>query len=158
MRLSGEKRMEITFKSHSIGDGTWVVSPEGSIDYATASEFEKKTQEILNKNAKNLLLDMAGVKYISSIGLSAIIQLMKRSKDKGATLALYDPQIPVKRVLEISKLDFLQLGMNNLEASSPFAEYIRSQEPNRQKIRESREKEKLSKEIESAKVAKSKKK
>lgn len=149
--------MEISFKSHSLGEGAWVVSPEGSIDYATASEFEKKTQEILNKNAKSILLDMAGVKYISSIGLSAIIQLMKRSKDKGALLALYDPQIPVKRVLEISKLDFLQLGANNLEASSPFADYIRTQEPQRQKIREAREKEKLSKEIELAK-AKSKKK
>lgn len=145
--------MEIRVKSHTIGEGCWVLSPEGSIDYATAQEFEKKADDLLNKNAKHLLLDMFGVKYISSVGLSAIIQLMKRSKEKGASLALYDPQLAVKRVLEISKLDFLRVGPDNLQASDPFADYIRAEEPQRRKIREEREKERLTREIESAKAA-----
>ena len=44
-------------------------------DYShEVEEFEKKADDLLNKNAKHLLLDMFGVKYISSVGLSAIIQ------------------------------------------------------------------------------------
>ena len=138
--------MELTVNHEEVGESAWVISPKGSLDYSSYKDFEEKVEDLFYKKARHLLLDMAGVKYISSVGLSAIIQLIKHSREIGATLALYDSQLAVKRVLEISKLDILQIKPEDIDASNPFFEYISAQEPKRRKERLERENERLKKE------------
>ena len=145
---------DLQIQSRFLGESAWVVAPRGSIDSSTSEEFKKFLDEIFQKNKSmpHLLLDMADVKYISSMGLGALIPLLKKSKENGSALALYDTQLAVTRVLEISKLDFLLARPDNLPDSHPFSEYVRSQEPERQKRREvAAEKERLKKEAEKKK-------
>ena len=133
---------KLTLHQKKISDGVVVILPEGSIDSSSEDEFRQKINEGLEKNSRHLLIDMVQVKYLSSMGLGAIISLMHKTKELGISLALYDTQVPVKRVLQIARLDFLEMDPANLKTSGPFNEYIINQEPHRQKLRESRVAEK----------------
>ena len=97
-----------------------------------------------------MLIDMVNVKYLSSMGLGVIISLMNKSKAGGSDLFLYDTQVSVKQVLRISRLDFLELKPEAVNASNPFYAYILDEEPKRRKLRESREEEKKKQEVEPA--------
>ena len=122
-------------KSQPVGENAWVISPQGVLDASTSGQLSNRIQKLFDeaKEPSHFLLDMAQVKYISSVGLGTLISFVKRSKEKNMTFALYDTQLPVQRVLEISRLDFLLVKPESLEAENPFAEYIRSQEIERKK-------------------------
>ena len=62
-------------------DGSAVIAPEGKIDHVTATEFEEKINEAGNGSNK-LTLDMAGVEYVSSAALRAILKANDLVKDK----------------------------------------------------------------------------
>lgn len=53
-------------------NGATVIAPEGKIDHVTVGEFESKINELGEKN-DSLTLDMAGVEYVSSAALRAIL-------------------------------------------------------------------------------------
>lgn len=53
-------------------NGTTVIAPEGKIDHVTVEEFENKIN-VLGKEHNTLTLDMAGVEYVSSAALRAIL-------------------------------------------------------------------------------------
>jgi anti-sigma B factor antagonist len=134
--------MEIDIAYLKLNDGVWVASPRGSIESASSEEFGREIHKLLQGEVRHLLLDMAEVRYISSMGLGTLIEIMKKSTARGSSFHVYDPQLPVKRVLEISKLDFVQLKPENLAPDQPFAQYIRAEEPKRAQMREKKLKEK----------------
>ena len=61
---------------------TLTVTPEGRIDTITAPELEKKLCEILD-GVSELVLDMAGVEYVSSAGLRVILKVQKQMTRQG---------------------------------------------------------------------------
>ena len=113
-----------------IGENAWVLAPKGAIDSTTSDDFKNRVQKFFDeaKSPSHFLLDMSGVKYLSSIGLGALIGFMKQSQEKNHAFGLYDTQSPVKRVLEISRLDLLMVQPAQLGPESPFADYIHARE------------------------------
>ena len=63
-------------------NGTTVVAPEGKIDHVTVEEFENKINELGETNDA-LTLDMAGVEYVSSAALRAILNANDLMEGKG---------------------------------------------------------------------------
>ncbi len=63
-------------------DGSSVIVPEGKIDHVTVGEFEKTIREAGN-NDRLLTLDMAGVEYVSSAALRAILVANDMKEGKG---------------------------------------------------------------------------
>ena len=59
------------------------VAPEGRIDTATSSEFEKTLGEILG-GVTELVLDMTKVDYVSSAGLRVILMAHKMMSLRGS--------------------------------------------------------------------------
>ncbi|MBQ9461422.1 MAG: STAS domain-containing protein [Clostridia bacterium] len=80
-------------------DGSTVIAPEGKIDHVTAAEFEAKITEAV-KDSNKLTLDMAGVEYVSSAALRAILRANNLVQDKGG-LTIINVN---KKVMEIFKL------------------------------------------------------
>ena len=124
---------ELRMSQQTLPGGGWVLSPQGAIDSNTTEEFRNRIKNFLEgkDTTPDLLLDMSGVRYISSIGLGALIQLLKRSQQASSAFALYDPQLPVRRVLEISKLDFLLVKPEETSKLGPFSEYVLRKEAER---------------------------
>ncbi len=63
-------------------NGAAVLAPEGKIDHVTVSEFESKANELAKEN-DSLILDMAGVEYVSSAALRAILNINDTMEEKG---------------------------------------------------------------------------
>ena len=63
-------------------NGATVIAPEGKIDHVTVEEFENKITELGEAN-DSLTLDMAGVEYVSSAALRAILNANDLLEGKG---------------------------------------------------------------------------
>ncbi len=141
--------MALHIRHRSLNADSYVLTPEGSLDSYTYETFEKEAVDLLERKAKYILVDMAKVDYISSLGLSSVIRLIKTAKDFGAVLALYDSQNEVQKVLQLSKLEFLELNPDKLDPAHPFFDYIQAQQEERaDKQKEAEKKEKKKKRYE----------
>ncbi len=121
---------DLRLSQERLSEKTWVLFPLGTIDSVSSEEFGNRIRKFLDENgpSSNLLLDMSGVKYISSIGLGALISLLRKSKQDGSEFGVYNPQLAVRRVLEISKLDFLLVKTEGLDPQGPFTNYVQKKE------------------------------
>jgi len=81
--------------------GVVVLSPSGAIDATTAGALEQRVDSFLRAAPRLLVLDMAGVTYISSAGLRVVLKAKKNLSRAGGTVLLVGLQPAVKRIFEI---------------------------------------------------------
>ena len=79
-----------------------IVPLQGQINSANAAAIEAQVLALVDGGTKNLILDFAGLDYISSAGLRVVLVAAKRLKPLGGKLAVYGMQPQVKEVFEIS--------------------------------------------------------
>ena len=86
-----------------------VAAPAGRIDHANAEEFSRALAPELNdrENRSALLLDLAGVDYISSVGLRALMVAAKRLRSDQRRIAIAALQPIVREILQISRFDLI---------------------------------------------------
>ena len=94
----GEK-MEIATKK---AGSAVVVSVTGRVDAVTAPEFEKGLLALMAGGDHTLVLNLAGLEYISSAGLRSILSTAKQLKAQNGTMLFAGLQGPVKDVFKIS--------------------------------------------------------
>lgn len=91
--------MQITASNEN---GVTVLTVVGRMDTNTSPEAEKVISGQIDGGAKRLLLDLAGLEYMSSAGLRALLLGAKKSKATGASLALCGVRPEIKEVLVVS--------------------------------------------------------
>ena len=79
-----------------------VLAVEGRLDTLTAPEFEAEGLRRAQAGEARLVLDLAGVDYISSAGLRGILAVAKRLKAKGGDLAVCGLRGIVAEVFTVS--------------------------------------------------------
>ena len=87
-----------------------VVSIAGRVDHGTAEDLRAALTAPLARCAAgqdHLVLDFAGVEYISSAGLRVLMLASKQVKTQQGFLALAAVQPLVKEILEISKFTLI---------------------------------------------------
>jgi len=83
--------------------GIYKFSLEGRLDGTTSGELESSLRPVLTQNPKSLILNMAGLDFISSAGIKVLIETQKMlSANKGSVL-LVNLQPQIMKVLEIIK-------------------------------------------------------
>ena len=88
-------------------DGARVVAPVGRVDEATASEFTERLVEAAAAGGGKLVLDLAGVAYMSSRGLRALTLAQRKGGERGTTLVLARPNPTMREILAISRYDMI---------------------------------------------------
>lgn len=81
---------------------TTIVSVQGRVDTSTAPELETYLTKGVDPTPGTLIIDLAGVKYISSAGLRVVLLMAKKLKASGGELVLAGLEGAVKEVFEIS--------------------------------------------------------
>jgi anti-anti-sigma factor len=87
-----------------------VLSPKGRVDHATAEALKTSLAPHLALCAEgrdHVVLDLAGVDYISSAGLRVLMLAAKQAKAQHGFLAVAAVQPLVQEILEISKFTLL---------------------------------------------------
>lgn len=83
-------------------DNAHIIALQGQINSANAATVETEVLSVLQKGAKNVLLNMTELSYISSAGLRVVLVLAKRLKQAGGKLVIYGMQPHVREVFDIS--------------------------------------------------------
>ncbi|MGB6222488.1 STAS domain-containing protein [Haloferula sp.] len=83
--------------------GVVTVSLTGSLDTATAPELERQLTPVLNSAVKDLVFDLAELKFISSAGLRIFSIARKKLKEHGGQAAFINMQPQINEVFEIMK-------------------------------------------------------
>jgi anti-anti-sigma factor len=82
--------------------GALVLAPAGRLDSVTSNELEKQVVSRLAAGEKRLVLDLAGVEYISSAGLRVLLMAAKRLKEPPGALVLCGMAPSVRSVLQLA--------------------------------------------------------
>ncbi len=94
-----------------------IVSVKGRIDALTAPELEKNLSELISKGETLLLLNFAGLEYISSAGLRSILATSKRLKEKQGRILFTGLQGSVEEVFKISGFHSIFKNFDSEEAA-----------------------------------------
>jgi len=84
--------------------------PAGRLDHATAEGFKVALQPHLARctaGGDRVVLDLAGVEYISSVGLRVLMLASKQAKAQGGALAVAELQPVVREIFEISRFNLV---------------------------------------------------
>ena len=89
-------------------DRALTLAVTGALDVATAGDlWAAGSRGIDESEAATVLLDMAGVDFLDSSGVSALVKLRKHAVGAGAVFQVLNPRPPVRRVLDLSGLSDL---------------------------------------------------
>jgi len=65
-----------------------IVPVEGEVTFSNVGQLSRRLDAALAEGARNLVVDLAGVTFIDSSGLSALLTASARARDRGGVVAL----------------------------------------------------------------------
>lgn len=97
--------MDLELSKH-IADGRTVVELRGELDVSNADDLRERLLAIIGEDrASSLILDLSGLSFMDSTGISVLVAAERRAHELGGTFFLADPQKIVARVLHVTSLD-----------------------------------------------------
>lgn len=79
-----------------------IVSVSGRIDAITSKDLESILNELVDQNQSEIVLDLGGVVYISSVGLRVLLATQKKVRTKKGGVKLVSLQPFVREVFEMT--------------------------------------------------------
>ena len=97
--------LEIHIQKNIAGQdaGAVTVKLTGSLDTATAPDLEKQLAPVLGGAVKDVVFDLAQLKFISSAGLRVFSSTRKTLKERGGQASFIHLQPQIQEVFEIMK-------------------------------------------------------
>ncbi len=143
-------KLEFEVTARRSPDGkSMVLDISGAIDAATSAAFEDRLEMAVVDEPRFLVLDLAGVIYISSSGWGVIVKYMQKTGASGGRMALSGMTQPIFKIFRDLGFEpliphFMSSGAALADLSAPAAESpveepveeIRSQPPVEEAIRE----------------------
>ena len=96
--------MELEVSIIRKANGVIILLPAGSINETTCSVLKKQIDSVMDEKISTLVLDMNGVRFMSSVGVGLINSIKKKLKAKNAEFAMINLQPAIKKVFEIMSL------------------------------------------------------
>ena len=85
-------------------DGRRVVCATGELDASTGPKLWDVLDVELTSGRDTVVLDLAGVRFIDSTGLSVVLRAHKALQSAGGKIVLRSPQPQTRQLLELSAL------------------------------------------------------
>jgi anti-anti-sigma factor len=109
----------VQFSSRQIAD-VFVAAPVGHIDHPNAQQLQEALTPVLaaaalERNA--LVLDLAGVDYISSMGLRVLLMAAKQSRAQNTRIAVAALQPVVKEIFDIARFNHVLEAFASVRAA-----------------------------------------
>ena len=82
-----------------------VVTPEGRLDLASASEFKQILNETVEAGDRLIVVDLGRVPFVDSSGLGALISGLKVTRLAGGDLRIAQVGEQARLILELTTLD-----------------------------------------------------
>jgi anti-anti-sigma factor len=107
--------MQITRRSS--GD-IQIVTLSGTLDASVASKVRDELKELIASGQHRLVIDLEGVSFIDSSGLSALVTGFKMARAAGGDVALANVAPPVRSIVELTRLHRIMDIFDDAEAAA----------------------------------------
>lgn len=94
----------VTFERTQVGEKI-VLHVVGRMDAENAVQFERQCESCIADGCRTLIVDLADLAYVSSMGLRSVVTVAKKLRDKGGDLRLCRLTGLVRQVFEITRLN-----------------------------------------------------
>ena len=85
------------------GNGSQRVVLAGRLDTHSYEDLDMALAPLFNRQPHSLVLDLAGLDYISSAGIRSIFKARKALGEHGGKVLLVNPQARIQKVLDVVK-------------------------------------------------------
>jgi anti-anti-sigma factor len=85
-------------------DGTAIVAVDGEIDAGTAGALSECLTQLAGKKPQRLVVDLAGVSFMDSSGLNALV-LIRKALIPGCAVVIRSPQPRIRYLFTITGLE-----------------------------------------------------
>jgi len=113
--MKGKLVLSIEQRSENRG----ILKVEGSVDPGTIKEFEAAFKQLDKLNVRHIVVDVAQMTYISSAGLSILVNAKVDRVQKNGDIILVRPQSSVLNVLDILLKNVFRIAPSVDEALIP---------------------------------------
>lgn len=83
-------------------DDKYVVTLEGEMDTAAATEAEEVLKQLYENEGKEVIFECEGLEYIASSGLRILINILKATMSKGNRVVLRNVNDDIKNVFKLT--------------------------------------------------------
>ncbi|TML72731.1 MAG: STAS domain-containing protein [Actinobacteria bacterium] len=97
--------LELRVASSRIGAHTYVVAVTGELDLYSAEQVQRALAEAIDDAAESVVVDLMGVSFMDSAGLSVLVSASNALRSSGGKLVVAADDRRILRVLEITGLD-----------------------------------------------------
>jgi anti-anti-sigma factor len=104
------------FRIEALADGITRAIPEGHWDIKGAAQIDLRLSAV-TATGRPIILDLAEVTYLSSMGIRSIVMGAKACQLRGGKLVLLAPADDVQEVLTIAGIDMLVPIYHDIEAA-----------------------------------------
>ncbi|NLC57769.1 MAG: STAS domain-containing protein [Armatimonadetes bacterium] len=96
----------VATKDAALANGQPAVVAEvvGEVDVYTAPRLKDRLLQFEREGKRNIVVDLAQVGFIDSVGLGVLIGGLRRARAGGGTLVLAGPNPRIRRILDITGL------------------------------------------------------
>jgi anti-anti-sigma factor len=95
--------MSLSIEIAPVGNGSQRVSLAGRLDTHTYGELDQQLSPVLGSKIQSLILDLAGLDYISSAGVRSIFKARKALAARGGKVVVVNPKPQIQKVFDVVK-------------------------------------------------------
>ncbi|MEK8104185.1 STAS domain-containing protein [Micromonospora sp. M12] len=99
------------------GRGCTVLEVRGELDMATSPQLREGLQQLVDAGDRQVVVDLAGVGFMDSSALGALVVTFKAMREVGGRLCLAAVQPAVRSVLGITSVDRVIDVYDNVQAA-----------------------------------------
>ena len=97
--------MDVKINPSEKNANVMVVSLSGRLDTQTAATSSAQIMEALERSSAGIIMDLAGMEFISSAGLSILLALRKKAEPGSKKIAIIRAHPSVYKIFKITALD-----------------------------------------------------
>ncbi|MBN1913164.1 MAG: STAS domain-containing protein [Candidatus Omnitrophica bacterium] len=124
-----ELKVEVTYKPK----GSVMVTAYGAIDSTTYLDFIREYEKVLENPVTTFILNMEGVTYISSIGVSTIIKIKRAVEKNKGSFVIINLQPQIKAVFDIVQALPAECVFGSIEEADAYLGQIQRKALEKQK-------------------------
>jgi anti-sigma B factor antagonist len=96
----------VDLEMETSANGDWLVlAVAGEVDLNTAPQLKERINGLITQGHSNLVVDLEGVEFMDSTGLSALVSGLMRTSESGGGMAVVCTRPQVLRLLALTGLD-----------------------------------------------------
>ena len=95
--------MSLSIEIAPVGNGSQRVSLAGRLDTHTYGDLDQQLAPVLGSSIQSLILDLAGLDYISSAGVRSIFKARKALAARGGKVVVVNPKPQIQKVFDVVK-------------------------------------------------------